>query len=275
MPLSLYACPVCQLPLNSEKNTWRCAANHSFDEHKKGYVNLLLAQNKKSKAPGDDAQMVLSRRRFLEAEHYKPLALHLDKLLSERLPENAAVLDAGCGEGYYTQTIARKNPSFELYGLDISKPAITAASKYKAIHWSVASSTHAPFIDESFNAIVSVFSRVDSEPFHRILKTGGGVCMATPDQDHLMSLREVIYQDVRLYDTGKHKSYFDDRFVITHEERLTIDIKLETNQAIMDLLGMTPHAHRLSPPAKERLEKTNQLNDTACFKLYWFEKQNN
>ncbi|WP_320823353.1 putative RNA methyltransferase [Reinekea sp.] len=272
MLASPYICPVCALPLESQLNTLRCAAQHSFDRHKKGYVNLLLAQNKNSKAPGDDALMVQSRRRFLEAGHYQTLAERISTQMAARLPADARVWDAGCGEGYYTQTIARANADFDCYGLDISKPAIVAASKYKNIHWSVASSTHAPYADASFDALVSVFSRVDSDPFHRVLKPGGAVCMVTPDFDHLMALRQLIYQTVRPYDVGKHQTYLDNRFELVHEERLTFALDLPTNQAIFDLLGMTPHAHRLSHEAQDRLKQTPALPDRACFKLYWFVK---
>ncbi|WP_320821894.1 putative RNA methyltransferase [Reinekea sp.] len=270
---SPYICPVCDLPLQSHRSTLRCAAEHSFDRHKKGYINLLLAQNKKSTAPGDDVMMVQSRRRFLEAGHYQTLAERISAQLAAQLPADARVWDAGCGEGYYTQKVAQANPGFDCYGLDISKPAIVAASKYKNIQWSVASSTHAPYADASFDAIVSVFSRVDSEAFHRVLKSGGAVCMVTPDFDHLMALRQLIYQQVRPYDVSKHQTYLDDRFELVHDERLTFALDLPNNQAIFDLLGMTPHAHRLSHEAQDRLKQTPALQDRACFKLYWLVKK--
>jgi 23S rRNA (guanine745-N1)-methyltransferase len=231
-----------------------------------------LAQNKRSKSPGDDQDMVVSRRRFLEDGHYQPLAKHLSNQISESLPAHGTLLDAGCGEGYYTAQIAEANPSLEVHGLDISKPAITAAAKYKNISWSVASSTHAPFIDNSFDAIVSVFSRVDSEPFFRLLKPGGYVAMAAPDHDHLMKLRTLIYDDVKPYDTLKHTSYFDDRFKLISETRLEVPLKLDSNQALMDLLGMTPHAHRLPSSTRERLQSIEKHEDKACFKVYWFQK---
>jgi 23S rRNA (guanine745-N1)-methyltransferase len=268
----LYSCPVCQLPLEKESNRWRCEKNHSFDCHKKGYVNLLLAQNKRSKSPGDDVDMVVSRRRFLEAGHYQPLAKQLSSQILERLPTDGTLLDAGCGEGYYTAQIAEANPSLEVYGLDISKPAITAAAKYKGIFWSVASSTHAPFLESSFDALVSVFSRVDSDPFYRLLKPGGYVAMAAPDHDHLMGLRHLIYEEVKPYDTLKHTAYFDDRFKLVSESRLEVPLQLESNQALMDLLGMTPHAHRLPNVTREKLQSVEDHIDKACFKIYWFQK---
>ncbi len=271
MSLYKYACPVCTLPLSKIDRVWACENRHSFDEHKKGYLNLLLAQNKRSKEPGDDADMVQSRRRFLESNHYRPMAIQLGNLISQHCKKQSSLWDAGCGEGFYTNLIQSQNTDFECYGLDISKPAIAAASRYKNIFWSVASSSKAPYLENSFDAIVSVFSRVDSEPFYNVLKPGGSVFMVAPDHDHLMALRSHIYDEVRPYETEKHLNYFDDRFTLNHEERFTVDIEITDTQGVQDLLGMTPHAHRLPEPARKRLAQLTGLKDQACFKLYRFD----
>lgn len=271
-PALLYQCPVCQSPLLPYNLSVKCDKGHTFDVHKKGYINLLLAHQKNSKAPGDDAQMVASRRRFLEQGYYQALAEKIAQRARQWLPSNASLWDAGCGEGYYTNTIAQINPGFELYGLDISKPAIQSASRYKQVNWCVASSSHPPYLNESFDAIVSVFSRVDALPFYRVLKPSGSVLLAVPDSDHLLNLRKLIYDTVRPYDTSKHLSYFDQGFELTNEERITVELQLNNNQAIFDLLGMTPHAHRLPQDKRSALEQVSSLTDTACFKLYQFKK---
>ncbi len=270
----LYACPVCEQPLTLNKRRWQCPAMHSFDVHSKGYVNLLPVQRKRSKAPGDNKEMVLRRRQFLEAGYYAPLAMNIAQNFQRHLPQSAQVLDAGCGEGYYTQAIAGLNPGFQCYGLDISKAAVQAATKYKQIEWSVASSSHPPFSDQVFDGIVSIFSRVDSDPFARILKPGGRVCMVTPDKDHLHELRSLIYSEVQPYNTSKHKDYFDSRFSLFDEQSLQFEFSLTDNQAIQDLLGMTPHSQRLSSSATRRLQAQATLEDQACFKVYWFELRN-
>ncbi|MDN3650599.1 methyltransferase domain-containing protein [Reinekea marina] len=267
-----YQCPVCEQPLNPSLRQFICENNHTFDVHKKGYLNLLLAHKKNSKAPGDDADMVESRRRFLAANHYQPLADFVAEQAQQLLPESATIWDAGCGEGYYTQIIAQSNPDFMVYGLDISKPAIQAASRFKEIHWSVASSAHPPYGSNSFDAIVSIFSRVDAVPFHRVLKNNGSVLMVVPDSDHLMGLRKIIYDKVRPYDTSKHLEYFNNGFELVSEQRITVPLNLTTNEAIFDLLGMTPHAHRLPIDKRRQLSEVASLTDTACFKLYHFRK---
>lgn len=270
---SFYACPVCNEPLTLNQNSWCCTSNHSFDRHKKGYVNLLLSNNKRSKSPGDDALMIESRRRFLESGHYQSLAMHLSDLIKSNLTAGSALLDAGCGEGYYTALIADNNPAIECYGLDISKPAIAAASKYKNVEWCVASTTRAPYLPGQFDAIISVFSRIDSDCFYRLLKTNGLVAIAAPDSDHLHALRKVLYEEVRPYDVSKHHSYLDERFELIAESRIEAEVKLASNEAIRDLLGMTPHAHKLSSEARKRIDELSALADKACFKVYLFKKK--
>lgn len=270
----LYACPVCEHPLTEHDNTLRCDNGHTFDRHKKGYVNLLLAHKKRSKSPGDDADMVNSRRRFLEQAHYQPLVQAITSGLKQRLAETANILDAGCGEGYYTSHIAQTCSNANVLGLDISKPAIHLASKNKQVSWCVASSSQPPYLPESIDCIVSVFSRVDCEPFHKLLKVGGWVCMATADSEHLLALRSLIYEEVKSYNSDKHNEYFDERFALKATERINTEVELNSSQAVFDLLGMTPHAHRLTSAARERLTKTNALKDKASFKLYWFQKVN-
>ncbi len=68
---------------------------------KEGYVNLLPVQHKRSRDPGDSAEMMQARRAFLDAGHYQPLRDAIVAQPQERLDEKAtAVLDIGCGEGY-------------------------------------------------------------------------------------------------------------------------------------------------------------------------------
>ncbi|MCP5750190.1 methyltransferase domain-containing protein, partial [Klebsiella pneumoniae] len=90
------------------------------------------------------AEMMQARRAFLDAGHYQPLRDAVIALLREYLTEGAsAMLDIGCGEGYYTATFAdvAAEKGAETYGLDVSKVAIRAAAKrYSAVTFCVASS---------------------------------------------------------------------------------------------------------------------------------------
>ena len=122
-------CPICGCYLNRSDRQYRCERNHSFDIARQGHVNLLVVQQKKSLNPGDTREQVLSRRAFLEAGFYEPIARALWDTAREFGAEGP-ILDVGCGEGYYSAKLAEALNA-ELTGLDISKEAVRcAAAKY-------------------------------------------------------------------------------------------------------------------------------------------------
>ena len=67
-------CPICGQPLTVQDRQWVCAEHHSFDIARQGYVNLLSVQLKHSRNPGDTREQVRSRREFLQAGFYAPIA---------------------------------------------------------------------------------------------------------------------------------------------------------------------------------------------------------
>ena len=130
---SLFRCPLCEKPLRREEGAYRCPSGHSFDIAREGYTHLLPANRKHSTARGDDREMAAARRDFLSRGYYEPL---LNTLCSEIVPrcgETPALLDSGCGEGYYTAGIyqalraAGKQP--RMAGIDISKFILRSAAK--------------------------------------------------------------------------------------------------------------------------------------------------
>ena len=127
MSLAQYLCPLCQSPLSLTQRSYQCTNNHCFDKAKEGYVNLLPVQFKHSINPGDNKQMVNARRQFLSCGHYQPLANTLVNLVKDVAKSEASLLDAGCGEGYYTHQFKQHNQT--VYGIDIAKEAIKKSSK--------------------------------------------------------------------------------------------------------------------------------------------------
>ena len=57
--------------LRRDGATWRCAAGHSFDIARQGYVNLL---RRAAPENADTPEMLAARDRFLVAGHYAPIA---------------------------------------------------------------------------------------------------------------------------------------------------------------------------------------------------------
>lgn len=80
----LFSCPLCHQPLTQDNNSFACPGRHQFDVAKEGYVNLLPVQHKRSRDPGDSAEMMQARREFLDAGHYQPLREAIVNVLQKR-----------------------------------------------------------------------------------------------------------------------------------------------------------------------------------------------
>lgn len=84
--------------------------------------------------------MIAARRSFLEEGNYDPLLAEISELIQDEVSKEKAstILDSGCGEGYYTDRLARKLEKIapQVYGTDISKYAVRiAAKRYKSVHF--------------------------------------------------------------------------------------------------------------------------------------------
>lgn len=244
-------CPLCQSPLQPTQSGVACDNRHSFDRARQGYLNLLPVQHKASRAPGDNAAMVQARREFLSAGHYQPVA---DFLCQHAAASQAASwLDIGCGEGYYTAQLAAAMGQAAGYALDISKDAVVQACKRnKDIQdagaqpptWLVASMARVPLVAHSMGLLTSVFSPLDWGEVQRLLAVHGQLLHLGPAADHLIELRQMIYDDVRPYDDAKHLEHLPAGLAVTKTEFLSVQIRLEQEADRRNLLAMTPHGQR-------------------------------
>ena len=192
----MFICPVCGNLLQKEEKAYICPKGHNYDLAREGYVYLLPPNKKHSKDPGDNKQMVAARRAFLETGLYQPFSDELDRLALECLGKNGSpvVLDAGCGEGYYTGRLAQAlGERARVFGFDISKCAVRAAAKrYREIAFAVGSSFGIPFADAAADLVVNVFAPIVPEELARVVKPGGHLILAVPGERHLYGLKEIL-----------------------------------------------------------------------------------
>ena len=104
---SIFSCPVCGKELKFDERSYKCKSGHCFDRSKSGYVNLLTSDKMHSKLPGDNKLMVRARRSFLQKGYYSYLAESLSSIICRHAENGISLIDAGCGEGYYTEEILR------------------------------------------------------------------------------------------------------------------------------------------------------------------------
>ncbi len=252
-------CPLCGLPLSRQDKVCRCENRHSFDVARQGYVNLLAVQQKHSLNPGDTREQVLSRRAFLEAGFYEPIARALCETAGE-LGAAGPILDVGCGEGYYSARLA-ESMGAELTGLDISKEAVRcAAAKYKNAQWVCATASHLPVADNSVGTLTSLFALTIPGEFRRVLKENGLYFQVLAAQDHLLGLKSVIYPELKL----KEKDSVPELpgFALVRSLPVSFEFTVEGTQ-VQNLLSMTPHLYRISKEGAARLTATEALRDRA------------
>jgi 23S rRNA (guanine745-N1)-methyltransferase len=255
-PLTVLACPLDGLPLRQEGAQYQCSSGHSFDRAREGYCNLLVVQHKASIDPGDSKDMVAARRRVLEAGHYAPIAAHLFddhvRPLTNGHQGPFRIVDAGCGDGDCLDRIAQKaiacdqSGELELAGLDVSKWAIKAAAKRKApVTWLVANNRTPPFA-RGIEVILCLFGFPVWEGFKTVQVEGQRVLLVDPGPDHLIELREIIYPVVHKSPPPALPLAAAAGYHLANETTVRFQTTLTTQQMIADLVGMTPHGHRMS-----------------------------
>lgn len=258
-----YLCPLCQQALTLTDKTYTCSNNHSFDQAKQGYVNLLPVQFKHSKAPGDNKEMVIARRAFLDKQFYQPLVDKMLALYQQYGQQNAPLLDAGCGEGFYTHQ--HKTTENQVYGVDIAKETIKiAAKRYQNCHFSVGTLSKLSFNDNFFNWIVSVYAPILESEFTRILQQDGYLLTVTPAENHLFELKELIYQQANKHDITKTPI---DKLTLVEEQKLTYTMNFEHSDDVLNLLAMTPFAFKASKALIEDIKKMSNFSCQADFIL--------
>lgn len=271
-----YLCPICAQPLHQQEKSLACEQRHQFDLAKEGYVNLLPVQNKKSKNPGDNKEMMLARREFLDQGFYQPLSDLVNQMAQQALTEitTPTILDLGCGEGYYThrlaQVMAAQAP--QMAGLDISKSAIRyAAKRYKSISFCVASAYSTPLASASQDLVTRIYAPSQDCELQRIIKPGGYLLTVTPAAEHLFELKQQIYQQAEKHDMTIEQIA---GFEVVQQQRLTDTITLQHAKDSKNLLEMTPLAWKMTDEQKTALYSA-PLRLTLDFNVTLYTRVNN
>jgi 23S rRNA (guanine745-N1)-methyltransferase len=224
-------CPVrhCHLPLAREERRLFCPRAHSFDIARTGYINLLQAQDRRSKQPGDTAAALAARRRLHDRGITAPLLNAIGEFIAASPGD--IVLDAGCGEGFYLGTLARQ-AGFHAHGVDISVPAIDAAARrYSECEWIVANADRfVPYADRSFSIVLSITARMNANEFRRVLRDDGRLLIALPAPDDLVELRGTGRDRV-----ARTAETFAPSFRLADQRRITTTADLDAD-AVHDVL---------------------------------------
>lgn len=254
--MNTLVCPKCSRPLQKDGKTLKCKNNHCFDFSKDGYVNLLLS-NKNGDNRGDSKSSAHARHNFLAKGYYSILKDAICKRM------NGVVLDICCGEGYYDDYQGT------LFGFDISKEMVRLASKTnKNATYFVANLASIPVANESIDTAIHLFAPFNDKEFARVLKKDGTLISVIPGENHLIEMKELLYENPYKNDEKAPDSQ-NLKLVSTTKVGQVVKIGRED---LIELFSMTPYFYRTSEENKQKLNLVDSINLTVEFVILEYKK---
>lgn len=267
--LAMLRCPVCSasMQIGGDGKSCQCTGmrTHSYDFARSGYLNLTRPGD----GEGDLREAVNARKLFLSAGYYEPLSNEINAIL-QSLNANT-VLDAGCGEGYYTNRMAEKRA---VLGVDLSRAGIDAAAKQAKQNatgaaFAVGSIFSLPVGDAVCDAVTNLFAPCCESEFSRVLKTGGHLILVGAGERHLMGLKQVLYENPYL---NPGRADLPTHMQEVHRRRLAYTVTVVGREAIEALFSMTPYYWRTSEADRIKLTNIDTLQTELDFDIFTYQK---
>lgn len=273
--LDALRCPVCGAAVQYNSSigagqlTCMGQKTHCFDMARSGYVHLAPRHS----GGGDSREAVRARTAFLSSGYYGVAVNALCELLKAHVP-TGLVVDAGCGEGYYTNAIARME-RYDVCGFDLSRDAVDAAARaarreQTRAQYAVASVFELPIADESADAVVNIFAPCAEQEFCRVLKTDGALVLIGAGERHLLGLKRALYDET--YENAERADLPQGMRLV--EQRIVRDeITVQGAEQIGHLFSMTPYYWRTSPSDRQKLAALDALTTEIEFDCRVYVKQ--
>ncbi len=283
----LLRCPVCGAALRITENGAGLACTgdrppqgriHCFDGAASGYVPLAP----RHPGGGDAKDAVRARTAFLTHGYYAPAAEAITHTVMDYTPAGGTVLDAGCGEGYYSGHLSRAG--FSVMGVDLSKFAVEAAAKtaradrlttgqnQSSTLFSVGSVFELPVHDAAFDTVVNIFAPCAPEEYARVLRPGGHLVVVGAGERHLFGLKELLYDDPYLNDPRRDLPAEGNGWSLVETRSADFEMTVTEPAHIAALFSMTPYYWRTPRDSRARLAACESLVTEVCFDIHVFQK---
>ena len=236
--LPLLRCPLCGGRFEKKENSLVCGQRHTFDIARQGSVNFIPQQ----KESFYKKELFEARAEVFEAGVYAPVIDVLSQAINCYVEkENPVLLDAGCGEGYYTKSICRDRAMTRI-GFDLAKEAVKLAAKGpKTAFFCAADLKNIPLRDHSVDILLDIFTPANYAEFARVLTPGGLVFKLAPRAGYLKELRQAAAHLLRRgeYDGGQVESYVKEKMNLVEQTAITYTLPVK-KEIVESLARMTP-----------------------------------
>ena len=269
--IDVLSCPVCKsdMYMSDDKRSAFCKGikKHCFDFSSDGYLSFPQSSG------GDSKAAVAARKSFLEKDYYLPAAIGICDTVKKYIVGDATIIDAGCGEGYYTSKLS--DLADVTLGFDLSKFACAAAAKSakragkQGLLYSTASVFELPVKDSSADAVVNIFAPCAEEEYSRILRDGGYLFVVGAGKDHLMGLKRAMYENI--YENGE-RADLPKNMTFVEKQTVRFEIEVCGKDDIAALFSMTPYYWRTSEADKEKLASLDTLKTEIEFEISVYKK---
>lgn len=231
----IFKCPACHTKMAfKNQNSLICSSGHCFDLSKHGYINFVPNQSKTKYT----INLFESRRQIFKSGFYDPLKSALNSLVNKQL--YTSVLDAGCGEGFFTSNLADDDK--HIFAMDIQKEAIVLAAKEnKGIKWLVGDLANIPLKPDSIDILINVFSPANYSEFLRVMRIDGLIIKVIPGSRYLIELRECAKAqlDNKEYSNENVLKCFCDNITLTDKQHIFYQLPVNQDQ-LENITQMTP-----------------------------------
>lgn len=199
----LLLCPICKGVGDIKNGSFICRNGHCFDISKTGYINFSPSFRNR----GYDKQLYQSRKIIFSQNFYKTVAQTITDIIENHIPHDI-IIDAGCGEGYFSQYISSKLNT-NIIAFDIEKDAVLMASKQnKDISWIVGDINNIPLKEDSANILLNILTPANYNEFKRLLKKDGLLIKVIPGKKYLQEIRENMNIQKEKYSGEKVEELF-------------------------------------------------------------------
>ena len=244
----------------------RGSRKHCFDFSADGYLAM-------GQGGGDSKDMVRARKSFLTKDYYLQGAEEICRVAKKYADTDSAIIDAGCGEGYYTNKLAA---AFGYtVGFDLSKFACSSAAKsarasgVDSALYITGSVFELPVSDRCADMIVNVFAPCAEDEYSRVLRDSGHLIVVGAGENHLMGLKEALYESTYV---NTARADLPKNMTLVERTVASFEIEVCGTEDIGNLFLMTPYYWRTRESDKEKLLALNTLKTKIEFEISVYRK---